>query len=342
MELSTFTCRVPGCGGPASGVCINNLSFKECPDIVSGEGADVEPTSHEAEADPSRSSAPAQIASVMTGGGGSLDAVACDSLLRERGGIVIGIVAGPDVGKTTMIAALYEHATRGKIAGIKFAGSETLRGYEERCHLSRLSSNASKPDTARTPTSAKLSFTHLRIAIDTKVQDVIFSDRSGEHFDNVLNRPPEIAEFSELTRADIILLLVDLHEFQISPHDQTSRLRRLIMAMQSASQLTGKVIRLLGTKADLMKSGAELEAVTASLGKLARDLTGRASGAVIEPIIIASRRGTGPASAGEGFGTIFSLLALADKSSVVFVENTWPSSPTELDLLMRPYRERNK
>lgn len=342
MDVSTYTCRVPGCGGPASGVCINNLSFDECPDVVSGNASVLGAASETTSVDLDLTSSSIQVAAVLTGGEVSLDAVACDRLLRQRAGIVIGIVAGPDVGKTTMIAALYEHVTRGRIDGIKFAGSETLRGYEERCHLSRFSSNGTRPDTVRTPTSAKLSFTHLRIARGTKVHDVIFSDRSGEHFDNVLNRPRTIAEFSELTRADIILLLIDLNEFQINPHDQISRLRRLIMAMQGANQLTGKIIRLLGTKADLMNSPADLESATTSLAKLASDLSSRTSGVRIESVIVASRRGSGPASAGEGFDTLFNLLGQTDRSCVEFEEDAWPSSPTELDLLMRPYREQYK
>lgn len=339
MDLATSTCRVPGCGGPASGVCINNLSFDECPDVVEAPALPIEDTKSESE---QPTTPPQKSTAVMTGGGISLDSTACDRLLRERGGSVIGIVAGPEVGKTTMIAAVYEHVTRGKIDGVQFAGSETLRGYEERCHLSRLTSNGSTPDTVRTRTSAKLSFTHIRIRLDSAMHDVIFSDRSGEHFDNVLDRPHTISEFSELTRADIILLVVDLHAFTLSPHEQTSHLRRMVMAMHGADQLAGKKVRLVGTKADLMQTDAELNKATAELNSLAADLTARAPGTAILPVIVASRRGSGPATSGRGFDHILDLIRPETINDRDLVENHWPSEPTELDLLMRPYRRKSK
>ena len=187
MDLDAYTCRVPGCKGPRSGVCINGLSFDECPDVIPIEDAvQTEDVRAIAETLPNAGEM------VQTGGVSSLDAAACDALLRARGGTVVGVVAGPEVGKTTMIATMYELIHRGRMPAFRFAGSETLRGYEERCHLARMASNGVSSDTPRTPTSAKLSFTHLRLATSSGIKDVIFSDRSGEHFDNVLASPSGI------------------------------------------------------------------------------------------------------------------------------------------------------
>ena len=210
MDLQAFMCRVNGCGGPRSGTCINSLSFEECPDVV--------PVPLEEEQAIESRGGVILEKTVPTPGGRSLDAAACDALLRERGGTMIGIVAGPEVGKTTMIGTIYELIHRARMSKFGFAGSETLRGYEERTFLSRMKSNRSAPDTPRTKTLEKLSFTHLRLATADGILDVYFSDRSGEHFDNALARPAEFSAFTELLRSQVIIMMVDLQQLMTAPH----------------------------------------------------------------------------------------------------------------------------
>ena len=77
---------IAGCGGPRSGVCINSLPFDECPDVISISVAD-----EEEQVPPEQAAKPPVSESVTTPGGRSLDTAACDALLRERGGTLIGI-----------------------------------------------------------------------------------------------------------------------------------------------------------------------------------------------------------------------------------------------------------
>lgn len=334
MDLDAYTCSVPGCNGPRSGVCINGLSFNECPDVIPcGDEA-------QAEDDPAIVEiAPASRGMIYTGGVSSLDAATCDALLRARGGTVVGVVAGPEVGKTTMIATMYELIHRGRIPAFRFAGSETLRGYEERCHLSRMASNGTCSDTPRTPTSAKLSFTHLRLSTSSGTKDVIFSDRSGEHFDNVLGRPSEIADFAELKRANIILLLVDLELLLKTPHLPTSQVRRLFMAMDQHALLDNKPVRLVGTKADLANTGEALEVALTALNNLATDLCRRAAGRVpVTPLLIASRARAGSTKIGEGFEELTEAILTETESPAFNAGTSWPETLTELDALMHSYR----
>jgi len=333
MDVNAYGCSLPGCNGPMSGVCINGLNFEECPDVVANLVAD--------DISVSVDDSPRSSDLVSTRGLSSLDALSCDSLLRARGGIVVGVVAGPEVGKTTMIATMYEMLHRGHIPDVQFAGSETLRGYEERCHLARVASNGLIPNTPRTPTSAKLSFTHLRLATTEGIKEIIFSDRSGEHFDNVLDNPASIVEFSELARADVILLLVDIEHFLKAPHLPTSRLRRLLMTMDQQSLLTRKTVRLVGTKADLAKSKEDLKAARVSLRDLASDLTSRTNGRVeITPLLIAARRRDGATEIAEGLKELlFEIL----KDPAPFAAEqvfAWPVHLTEMDKLMHVYRSK--
>ena len=65
-----------------------------------------------------------------------MSAEEADAFLRMRRAQVIALVGGNDVGKTTLLASLYELAHRDMLRDCRFAGSETLRAFEARCFLS--------------------------------------------------------------------------------------------------------------------------------------------------------------------------------------------------------------
>lgn len=340
FNRSAWGCNVAGCGGPKSGVCINGLSFEECPDVVP-HSAEVQIALEKAAdvnqlADRETSASPGR-SMTRTAHEASLNRTSCDALLRQRGGTVIGIVAGPEAGKTTMIAAIYELLHRGKLADYRFGGSETLRGYEERCHLARVASNRDRPDTTRTPNRAELTFTHLRVGTATGTTDVMFSDRSGEHFDNVLNQPAKLAEFVELVRADVILILVELDRLADQAHVITSYARRLVMAMRQYGLLQGKTLRLVGTKADLLDGQEVLNETVASLSILANDLTNRAGeDNIFKPLITASRRRKG-GPADHGLKELLDDILRTQAQPPFQLPRLVPNKMTEMDALMLPY-----
>ncbi|MBA4760007.1 hypothetical protein [Sphingosinicella sp.] len=327
IDLAYATCRVEGCGGPRSGVCINKLSFEECPDVIGADEVTVE------DSDGGGPSEEEEIPSIVaTNIGDSLDADACDRILRASGGKLIGIVAGPEAGKTTLIATIYELIHRAKIAGIGFAGSDTLRGYEERCHLARVASNATKPETLRTKTWEQLSFTHLKLAIDHQRLDVLFSDRSGEHFDNVLDTPGDILGFEELIRADQIWIVVDLERLSQNGHMLKSQLRRLALAMQSAALFDGKDVAIVGTKADIFSAKRALAAVKQELMALADDLKGRiGSTRSFATYLVACRPPKGSTEFGAGIGELMASLSRPEEEAVCAMRFPLPEKPSELD-----------
>ncbi|AFW01774.1 hypothetical protein BAR24_14885 [Gluconobacter oxydans] len=325
-------CRLSGCGGPCSGVCINNLSFDECPDVLDA----VAPEDDR----PQTLSPRPDRDFVVVPGGHALSANACDALLRQRGGTVVGLVAGPEVGKTTLIGLMYELLVRRRMTAFGFAGSDTLRGYDERCYLARTATNAATADTLRTPAKDKLSFTHLRVACGSARWDLVFSDRSGEHFEEVINQPNGIAEFQELWRADVILLLVDLIELLNEPNLQVSRMRRWTMAMAQNGMLEGKVVFLVGTKADVALQTPGSRAAKRELDGLAADLSKRARGVPVLPMIVACRPRKGSTIVGEGVEKLLGDILAPRACPKEKVSEVWPIAPTELDLLMLRYREK--
>lgn len=330
-ETLTLGCRLFGCGGPRSGVCINNLSFDECPDVIELDEK-VEDTEEAAET---------STRTVLLPGGRSLNAEACDALLRQRSGIVVGLVAGPDVGKTTLIATMYELLHRRRIAASSFAGSETLRGYEERSYLARASSNAAVPNTHRTPTSAQLNFTHLRVVSGGELSNVFFSDRSGEHFESVLNRPGDIDNFPELHRANAILMLVDLVRLVNDTHVTVSAVRRLLMAMVQNELLAGKKTILVGTKADIAIPTPTSRKAERELRILTDELNNRTGGqGIVGRQVIACRARRGTTVIGEGIESLLQKLLVSRPPRQQQPDDSWPNERSDLDQLMRQYRSR--
>jgi GTPase SAR1 family protein len=310
-------------------VCINSLPFEECPDAIAPDN----PASEAAE------ELIRTVPSVALPGGRSLEVEECDAMLRQRGGTVIGLVAGPNVGKTTLIATIYELLHRRRMAEFGFAGSETLRGYEERCFLARLSSKAPRPDTQRTALSAPLSFTHLRIVLPDGMRDVVFSDRSGEFFEKALERPAEIGTFIELQRADAIILLVDLERLVSETHVTVSAIRRIFMAMDQNKLLEGRKVLLVGTKADTAISAREDSSAGEKLVVLAEDLNRRAAGRfAVSRHVVACRARIGTTVFGEGVERLLSELLAAAQLQVLQADDSWPSERSELDQIMRRYR----
>jgi Double-GTPase 2 len=330
--LENAVCRLEGCGGPQSGVCINKLSFDECPDVVA---AGTDDSSVAGDTLTTLGEAPSAAALASSAIGDSLDLAACDGLLRATGGELVGIVAGPEAGKTTLIATIYERIHRNLAQGVGFAGSESVRGYERRCHFSRLASNGTAPDTERTKFLERLSFTHLRVAVAGLIQDLVFSDRTGEDFDNALDKPDALGGFVELGRARTIWLIVDLDELSKSPHVLKSHLRRIVMAMEKAGLFDGKNVSVVGTKIDLFPDSSGLTEIETDLRALADDLQHRmANVSKFLVFMVGCRPAAGTTEFGIGLDELLSSLKPDTTQTPCEMGVTWPQQPHGLDNLM--------
>ena len=114
-------------------------------------------------------------------------------------------------GKTTLLSAIYEKFSEGEFADLLFAGSVTLVGWEKRCHLSRVASNADKADTERT-LGLEQRLLHLRVrdkSLEAPAQDLLFTDLSGEVFRLIRDSTAECQHLGMLKRADHFVLLLD-------------------------------------------------------------------------------------------------------------------------------------
>jgi hypothetical protein len=131
--------------------------------------------------------------------------------LRSRTHLVV-LAGAEGSGKTTVLASIYERLNQGTFAGFKFAGSRSLLGFEEVCHLNRLVSGGTQPDTQRTRLTDETKYYHLAlrgIEPGTSRRDVLLSAMSGELFRMAKDSQEDAERLTYLRRADTIIVLVD-------------------------------------------------------------------------------------------------------------------------------------
>ncbi|HSS03566.1 MAG TPA: hypothetical protein VLK89_00060 [Solirubrobacterales bacterium] len=132
------------------------------------------------------------------------------SQLAAEGGTRLAIWAGErDSGKTTLSAELYErHRTDG--ANTVFAGSETLLGFEERTHPSRVDSGRLTPRTLRTESDPEeRELLHLALSDDGNHENILFADIPGELFRRMRDYELEVSDVPLLAHADKLAIIVD-------------------------------------------------------------------------------------------------------------------------------------
>lgn len=123
------------------------------------------------------------------------------------------VLAGAEgSGKTTMLAALYEHLGRGSFAGFDFAGSRSLLGFEKICHANRIVSGGTRPTTERTIPTDEAAYYHLslrEVGGERWRRQVLLSALSGELYRWARNSREECEKLTFLHRADTIVVLID-------------------------------------------------------------------------------------------------------------------------------------
>jgi hypothetical protein len=132
------------------------------------------------------------------------------ALAVERKARVVVLAGFQGSGKTTLLCCLYGRYQQGPFAGTSFAGSRSLRAFEQIAHEDRPQSGREVPTTQRTSRS-QTGFLHLRMMPDNAESsiDVLFSDLSGEPYAEIVDRPSLASTLPALQRGDSIGIVVD-------------------------------------------------------------------------------------------------------------------------------------
>lgn len=96
---------------------------------------------------------------------------------------IIVVAGGVNAGKTTLLSSLYDQFMEGPVGNLKFAGTLTLRGFEEVGYTAKTTSRQSSPIVDHTDIGADEIFLHLKL-VNTEAQigfkHLLMTDWSGE------------------------------------------------------------------------------------------------------------------------------------------------------------------
>ncbi len=260
-------CANADCRVAETGKCVEGLGLEQCPHY--GRAAAL-PSGITSSAAATVETASARKRVVLPSG----DQIAVGevaSLLRAGEARVVALVAPSDAGKTTLIASLYDLFQNASVGEFRFARSRTLRAFEHACHDARAASRRAQPHTKRTPLG-DVRFFHLALFDQSPaaVVDFVLGDRAGEYYRSAANDPSVAASFAEITRADVITVLVDGRRLLDlgERHNVRSEIELMLQGLMDGDALThAPRLAIVLTKLDLLeesphKGRAEADFVT--------------------------------------------------------------------------------
>jgi energy-coupling factor transporter ATP-binding protein EcfA2 len=144
--------------------------------------------------------------------GEALNEVQAAAIARQ-GVTKVVILAGPSgSGKTTILTSLFEGFLQAPFGNFLFAGSQTLVGFERRCHDARIASERELPHTVHTPVDSS-AFLHLKLAMPSGSligpQNLLLADVSGERFRALRDSTDAVRNMGMLRRADHLCIVID-------------------------------------------------------------------------------------------------------------------------------------
>lgn len=244
--MTVPSCKREGCPVAATGKCLEGFSpLSDCPYIVL-DGAP--------ESQPDRATASFH----KLPNGTALDSQSAAKIARSSRTRMVVLAGPPDSGKTTILASLYESFVDAPFANYLFAGSESLLGFERRCHEGRVISGRSTPDMLRTPLTDGVEFLHLGVApatVPDQHLQLLLADISGERFNMLMDSSAAVASMPILRRVDHLCVVVDGEQL-VQParrHAAINSARMLIRSIIEENALHKDcAIQLALTKWDLV------------------------------------------------------------------------------------------
>jgi hypothetical protein len=197
---------------------------------------------------------------ISLGSSDELSVALANDILKSRYCTVV-VVGGEHLcGKTTFVSGLYQSFAFGGLGEFEFAGSETLYGFEFRCHKARLISNEPAIGSTRTR-GLDARFLHIEVESRPKGRsNILLSDISGEMFEAIRASGEYCASLDVMRRADHFIYLVDGAAIanrytRASVRDHaTTAFRRLLTA---GVLERGTPVRVIFNKSDVLRDADE-------------------------------------------------------------------------------------
>ena len=176
------------------------------------------------------------------------------SLSGRRGARLALVLGERGSGKTALLAMLWQQfLERDGLAGHRFAGSRSARGFERRAHWARATAGH---DQAHFPATRAQDggFLHLRVRRpDGRRVELLLGDFAGSEFERIREGQPLLGVLPWARRGDRFIVVLDGAELSLPGESEivVTRARRLLLALE-ASQVVRETARvaLVLTKAD--------------------------------------------------------------------------------------------
>jgi hypothetical protein len=184
-----------------------------------------------------------------------------DAILSARRSKFIVVVGGVESGKTSLLASVFHGLLGGEFAGQRFEHSSSLPALSRMLWYITVQSRQSQPNLPRTVRVEGYAGVHLRLREADRSQDLVFSDVSGEIFDEARRSPEGAEQSSYIARADAVALLIDGAKVaepglrDVEYNDLSTVVKRL----QDCGYLKSSVpLAVVFTKIDLWRSSPEV------------------------------------------------------------------------------------
>lgn len=192
--------------------------------------------------------------------GEAMSTTEANEVTRAAETSLVVIAGSPESGKTTFLASLLHLFQRGPFAGHYFGGSQTLVGFDRRCHLGRTRSRLPNPAMPRTNPGDPRRILHLRLRNnECRLKDVLLTDISGEDYEEVRHSVDVCREFALFSRADYIVLLVDGERLANNGERHAAKIEvlQMLRCMLDAGHLSENTwLDVLIAKCDLLGTDA--------------------------------------------------------------------------------------
>lgn len=264
-------CTNPDCtfneGGPCVDGFVENEIADKCPNFSEGEVTENSVTSTVAQhLDNDEQSIPAEMQPADEGialpSGQALYPEDLYDITRDNDARIV-LFAGPiESGKTTLIVSIYEKFRHGPFASHFFGGSETLIGFEKRCHSSRAASGREEAHTERTPASSR-DILHLTLASEGDLSqkiDLLLVDVSGEVYEAAQNYDEEVNNIPLVRQAHFFTYVFDGDKLANIRHRQSIKNKgmNIIRALHENGALnTDSSVQIVFSKKDKYEANTQ-------------------------------------------------------------------------------------
>jgi hypothetical protein len=190
---------------------------------------------------------------------------------------LIAIIGAHNAGKTTLLAAWYQHLGRnGRTMGQRFAGSFSLTGWEAVAHALRWEGGVPKfPAHTSSGAGRAPGMLHLALRAENgELNDFLFADSPGEWFQRwAVDRDANDAEGARwlADRTSVMLLVADCEALS-GPQRGSARSDFIQLIRRAAQERRDRPVALVWTKADVAIAEAIRKAVQDAAHKAMPDI----------------------------------------------------------------------